>query len=89
MKELLEWERLQRSEARPSQTHSFQMCDHTQTDLRNEYAFFLSTCLQMHALIGDCFLPLPEAERQSLARQLGRIEQEAHGLGLSQRAWAG
>ena len=51
MRDLLAWGQLKHSEMRPGQPPSFQIYDPTATDLRNEYSFFVSNSLQMHAVL--------------------------------------
>jgi len=85
IKALLVWEELQQSEARPDQPPAFQISDPTETDLKNEYSFFLSTSLQMHSILSDGSIAIQESDRQSIKRQLARIEQQVYGLNLRQR----
>lgn len=85
MKALLAWEQLKESEARPGQPPAFQISDPTEADLRNEYSFFLSTSVQMHSILDDVSVTMHEADRQSIKRQLSKIEQQVYGLNLQQR----
>jgi len=50
IKALLAFEQLKKSEAKPSQPPTFTLNDPTETDLRNEYSFFLFTSIQMHSI---------------------------------------
>lgn len=84
MKDLLAWGQLRQSEARPGQPPSFQIHDPTETDLRNEYSFFLSTMVQIHHLLNDGLENLSEIEEQAIRRQLARIDEEANRLNLHQ-----
>ena len=85
IKALLAWEQLKQSEAQPGQPPGFQITDFTETDLENEYSFFLSTSLQIRSLLSDRSIPLLPAARQSIEKQLVKIEQQAYGLNLRQR----
>ena len=85
IRSLLAWEQLKQSEARPSRQFSFQIYDPTETDLRNEYSFFISISVQMHSILNDNTLKLKETERHSIKMQLMKIEQQVHGLNLHQR----
>jgi hypothetical protein len=85
MKTLLAWEQLKQSESRPDQPPAFTICDPIETDLKNEYSFFLSTAVQMHSILSDGSVLLSESDRQNIRRQLVRIEQQAYGLSLHQR----
>ncbi|MFC1794062.1 hypothetical protein ACFL3Q_10805, partial [Planctomycetota bacterium] len=85
IKTLLAWEQLKQTEARPDQPPSFTLNDFIETDLRNEFSFFLSVSVQMHSILNDISFTMQEAEHQSIKRQLSRIEQEAYGLNLNKR----
>ena len=85
IKALLAWEQLKQSEARPHQPPAFRLTDFTETDLDNEYSFFLSTCLQIRSLLSDRSILMTQADRQSIEKQLMKIEQQAYGLNLPQR----
>ena len=85
IKGLLAWEELKQSEARPGQLPAFQMNDLTETDLRNEYSFFLSTSLQMHIILNDNAFTIQETKRQCIKKQLAKIEQQVYALNLHQR----
>jgi hypothetical protein len=84
IKTLLAWKQLKQSESRPGQPPSFTIDDPTETDLRNEYSFFLFTMVQIHHLLNDGLLDLPETKKQAIRRQLARIDQEANRLNLHQ-----
>ena len=86
IRSLLAWEQLKQSEVRPSRQFSFQIYDPTETDLRNEYSFFISISVQMHSILNDSSLNIKEAERHSIKMQLMKIEQQVHGLNLHQRS---
>jgi len=86
IRSLLAWEQLKQSETKPSRQFSFQIYDPIETDLRNEYSFFLSISVQLHSILNDNTLKLKETERQSIKMQLMKIEQQVHGLNLHQRS---
>ena len=85
IKSLLAWEQLKQAEARPSQPPAFQINDPTEEDLRNEYSFFLSTLVQMHSILHDGSLSIPDTECQNIKGQLVKIERQVRGLNLHQR----
>lgn len=85
MKDLLAWASLKQSEARPGQPPSFQIYDPTVTDLRNEYSHFLSTSIQIRAILNEHDASIPAPMRETLQRRLAKLEQEAHQLNLRQR----
>ena len=87
MKALVAWEELKRAEARPHQPPAFQIYDPTETDLRNEYSYFLSTSIKIHTILREHGASLSDKTRESIARQMVKIEQEVHGLNLHQRFW--
>ena len=85
IKVLMAWEQLKQSEARPGQPPLFTFNDFIETDLRNEYSFFLSMSVQIHSILNSDSPAVQEAEHQSIKRQLFKIEQEAYGLNLNKR----
>ena len=82
---LLAWEQLKQSEAHLDQPPAFQIHDSVETDLRNEYSFFLFTSVQMHTILNDSTIGIPKAKRQRTKEQLVKIEQQLYGLNLPQR----
>ena len=85
MKALLAWEQLKQSEARPGQPPAFTIYDPTETDLKNEYSFFLSTSVQMHSILRDHSPNISEAKRRDINSQLIKIEQQFNSLSLHRR----
>jgi len=85
MKALLAWRQLKLSESRPGQPPSFTIDDPTETDLRNEYSFFLSTSVQILHLLDGGIENLSDPERQAIKQQLAKVEQEVNRLNLQQR----
>jgi len=85
IKALLAWEQLKQAEARPGQPPSFTLNEFIETDLRNEYSFFLSISMQIQGILNDHSPAMPEKEQQSIKRQLSKIEQEAYCLNLNKR----
>jgi hypothetical protein len=85
MKALLAWEQLKKAESRPGQAPAFTVYDPTETDLRNEYSFFLSTSVQIHHLLNDSTINIPAAKREAFRLRLARIDQEMNSLDLHQR----
>jgi hypothetical protein len=85
IKTLLEWEHLQKVELRPHEPPGFRITDSVETDLRNEYSFFLATALQIHSILNDTSLIMPEEKRQSIRSQLVKIEQQLYSLNLNHK----
>ena len=85
IKTLLAWEQLKQSEARPDQPPSFQMDDPTESDLKDEYSFFLYVSMQIRTILNDSSIIMTQAERQTIGRQLTEVEQQLYGLNLHQR----
>lgn len=85
MTALLAWEQLKKAEAKRGQPPAFHVYDPTETDLKNEYSFFLSTSVQIHSVLNDSSSAIKKAELQSIKRQLERIDQRASALNLHQR----
>ena len=84
IKSLLAWEQLKQAEVRPNQPPSFQIHDSVETDLRNEYSFFLFISFQMHSILKSN-TSLSETERQHIKKELAKTEQQLYGLNLPQR----
>jgi hypothetical protein len=85
IKALLAWQQLKQAETNPDQPPGFRTADSVETDLRNEYSFFSATALQIHGVLNDTSLTIPEAKRQSIRSQLARIEQQLYSLNLNQK----
>jgi hypothetical protein len=85
MRAMLAWHQLRKAESRPHQPPSFALGDSVQQDLTNEYSFFLFTAMQIHSVLNDSSLIMPEAKRQSIRSQLARIEQQLYSLNLNQK----
>ena len=86
IKALLAWQQLKQSEAKPDQTPGFTILDNSvQTDLRNEYSFFLSISMQIHNILNDNTADISNVQRQLIKQQLARIEQQLYSLGLQER----
>jgi len=82
---LLAWEQLKKAESRPGQAPAFTVYDPTETDLRTEYSFFLSTSVQIHHLLDDSTINISAVKREAFRLRLARIEQEMNSLDLQQR----
>ena len=87
MKDLLAWGQLKEHEAKPGQPPSFQIYDPTETDLRNEYSFFLSTSIQIHTILNERDARIPEPAREAIREALATLEQHVYQLNLHQRDW--
>jgi hypothetical protein len=87
IKAFLVWEQLKQTETRPETAPSFRIQDDTEEDLRNEYSHFLSLSVQIHSILNDASRAMGDTERQTVQRQLARIERQMYGLNLGQRFW--
>ena len=87
IKSLLAWEKLKKAEARPSHPPAFQVYDPTETELRNEFSFFLARLADVHGLLDDGSAPTSEQDYQNARRQLLKLEQELQASNLHQRFW--
>lgn len=85
IKALLDWQQLQETESRHHEPPGFKITDSVETDLRNEYSFFLATALQIHGILNDTSLTIPEAKRQNIKSQLAKVEQQLYSLNLNQK----
>ena len=87
MKDLLAWGQLKQQEARPGEPPSFQIYDPTEVDLRNEYSLFLSTSVQIHAILNERHASVPAPAREAVRKALAKLEQQVYQLNLHQRDW--
>jgi len=85
IKALLAWQWLVETESRPHEPPGFRIADSVETDLKNEYSFFLATALQIHGILNDTSLTISEEKRQSIRSQLAKIEQQVYSLNLNQK----
>lgn len=85
LRDLLAWDQLKQSEARPNQPPAFQLYDPTATDLRNEYSSFLSTAVQMHTLLNRRSRSMTPSMRTRMKKRLAKLEQQVHQLNLDRR----
>ena len=76
LKELEEWAKLARQEARPDVPPSFRPSNHVEEDICLNYAAFLSTNLDIREALNDPTLVIPARKRQQWQRRLGQLEQE-------------
>ncbi|MHC4309601.1 MAG: hypothetical protein ACYSSN_06625 [Planctomycetota bacterium] len=85
MKALLAWEELKHSEAKPGQPPAFILNDPTETDLRNEYSFFLFTSVRMRSILNESTTDITKATLQRIKVELIKIERQFYSLNLHQR----
>jgi hypothetical protein len=77
---LLAWVELKQEEDAKRSPMQFQPYDSTRDDLRNEYAYFLHTSLQIREVL-ETTLGITVQERQRIARWLARAEARIQELG--------
>ena len=85
IKSLMAWMQLKQAEAGPGRPPRPQIRDPTETELRDEYSFFLSISVQMHHILGDASFDIDGADRQSIKKKLAKIERQFNNLNLYQR----
>lgn len=85
IKSLLAWEQLKHSEARAGEPPAFSLNGSIETDLRNEYSFFLFTSVQMHGMLNSSLAGISTAKRQDVKQKLVKIERQLNSLNLPQR----
>ena len=80
---LAAWAGLERSESRPHEPPSFRFDNHTATDIRTEYSFFVKTAMDISDLLNSAEVKkVPEKKRQQWRRRLMQLETELHRLNL-------
>jgi len=82
---LLAWQHLKQAETKPGQPSSFVLTDSVESDLRNEYSFFLFTSMQIHSVLNDNTAGLSNVRRQQVKQQLAKIESQLYSLNLQKR----
>ena len=87
IKALLAWEDLKATERKAGQSSAFRMYDPLEADLRNEYSFFLSISIEMHALLNQQHVPISSRLRADAKSKLAKLDQEVYQLNLHQRQW--
>jgi len=83
VKELSEWARLEREEARPDIPPSFRMLTDTDEDLRFQLGLFVAKDLELRRLL-NC-ISTPIAGRTHWRQTLNHLEEQAREMGLSER----
>jgi hypothetical protein len=80
---LVAWAGLERSESRPHDPPSFRFDNHTATDIRTEYSFFIKTAMDIHDILNSTKVKnVAEKKRQQWRRRLKQLETELHRLNL-------
>jgi hypothetical protein len=85
IKALLAWDELRIAESKPEQPLAFTMADSVETDLQNEYSFFVATSVQVRNLLKDGSSAIPQEQRERLGHQLVKIERQLCRIDLNRR----
>lgn len=88
IKALLAWEQLKQSEARPGHPSLLALDNSLETDLRNEYSFFLFTSVQMHSVLNSGGIGTSKVKFQRIKQELARIEHQLYSLDLHRRRFS-
>ena len=83
VKQLSEWARLEREEARPDMPPSFRILTDTDDDLRFQLWLFVTKDLEVRRLLNR--ISIPEADRTRQQQELRHLEEQVRGLGPSER----
>jgi hypothetical protein len=78
LRALLAWVELIRTEKRPHQPPAFQISHDLESEIRNEYGYFIKTAMDIH----DVLNKVPKKNREPLQRRLMKIEGKMHRLNL-------
>ena len=87
IKSLLAWEQLKKAETRPGEPPAFQIYDPTETELRNEFSFFLAKLAEVHALLDEGPVFISAEDYRKASRHIFKLEQELNATNLHQRFW--
>ena len=88
IKALLAWEQLKQSEARPGHSPMLAFDNSVETDLRNEYSFFLFTSAHMHSILNSGAAGISRVKLQCIKQELAKIERRLYSLGLQRRRFS-
>ena len=88
IKALLAWEQLKQSEARPGHSPMLAFDNSVETDLRNEYSFFLFTSVQMHNILNSGTAGISKVKIQRIKQELEKIERQLYSLDLQHRKFS-
>ena len=87
IKALLAWEQLKQSETRPGHSPMLALDNSLETDLRNEYSFFLFTSVQMHSILNSDG-GISKVKLQRIKQELAKIERQLYSLDLQRRRFS-
>jgi hypothetical protein len=85
IKALLAWDALRSAESKPDPCLAFPMADSVETDLQNEYSFFVATSMQIRCRLREGSIAIPPDQRERIGRQLAKIEQQLCRIDLDRR----
>jgi hypothetical protein len=85
LKELTEWEKLERQEARLDLPPSFRLSNHVEEELRIRHAAFISTAMSLHEALANPAPTTSLEQRERWQRRLRQVEREVQVLGLTER----
>lgn len=88
IKTLLAWEQLKQSEARLGHSPLLAFDNSVETDLRNEYSFFLFTSVHMHSILNSGAAGISRVKLQRIKQELAKIERRLYSLGLQRRRFS-
>ena len=83
IRELNEWAKLEKEEARPSMPTSFRIQTDTDENLHFQLGLFAAKDLELRALLSRG--SMPAAEAANWQRQLHAVEGQVSGLGFGER----
>jgi hypothetical protein len=85
LKELTEWEQLERQESRLDLPPSFRLSNHVEEELRIQHAAFISAAMNLHEALANPALTTSLEQRERWQRRLRQLEREVQALGLTER----
>jgi hypothetical protein len=85
LKELSEWARLAREEARPDDALCLRFPDDQNEDFRNQYGIFVRTAMEVKEGLNNPALSLSEDDRSRWHLRLRELERELRQLDLNER----
>ena len=84
LKELNEWTKLARQEARPGVPPSFQLNNHLTEDIRLHYAVFVATVMDIQDVLNNPALGIPATDQNRWRRRLQKFQKQIQELDLMQ-----
>ena len=85
LKELAEWDKLEKQEFRLEIPPSFQPSDHLAEEIRSQYSLFIATVLELQEILNKLAMDVPPGQLAKWRRRLRELESQVNQLELGER----